>query len=181
MQQQAINIQEPNWLEPIFENIPEELRQQPWAVWKAEPKLDDKGKHNGKWSKAPRNPLTGKKIGSNQPNKFGTFEQAKNAYKSGNYTGVGVLLTGCGLIGIDIDDGKTIFKTTPALIDWLKKASEEGAYIEKSPSGNGLRIFVYGNLNANGTRVGGLEIYKDVRFLTITGDYLPPQGGNRAQ
>ena len=181
MQQQAINIQEPKWLKPIFENIPEELRQQPWAVWKAEPRLDNKGKHNGKWSKAPRNPSTGIKIGSNQPNKFGTFEEAKNAYISGNYTGVGVLLTGCGLIGIDIDDGKTVFKETPALIDWLKNASKEGAYIEMSPSGNGLRVFIYGNLDSDGTRVGGLEIYKDVRFLTITGNDLPTEEGNHAK
>lgn len=172
MQQQSINIQEPKWLEPSFENIPEELRQQPWAVWIAEPRLDDNGKHNGKWSKAPRNPLTGRMIGANQPNKFGTFEEAKHSYESGNYTGVGVLLTGCGLIGIDIDDCKKLFKQNPALIDWLKKASEEGAYIEMSPSGNGLRIFVYGNIDSGGMRSGGLEIYQDERFLTITGHQL---------
>lgn len=181
MQQQAINIQEPNWLEPIFENIPEDLKQQPWAVWKAEPRLDKEGHPTGKWSKAPINPISGRMVGANQPEKFGTFEEAKKAYESGKYTGVGVLLTGCGLIGIDIDDGKTVFKETPALIDWLKNASEEGAYIEMSPSGNGLRVFIYGNLDSDGTRGGGLEIYKDVRFLTITGNNLPPQGGNHAK
>lgn len=172
MQQQEINIQEPNWLKPIFENIPEELKEQPWAVWKAEPRLDEDGNHTGKWSKAPRNPLTGRMVGANQPDTFGTFDEAVKAYNTGNYSGVGVLLTGSELIGIDIDDGKTILKTIPTLKDWLKSASEEGAYIEKSPSGNGLRVFVYGNIDSDGKRMGGLEIYKDVRFLTITGNQL---------
>lgn len=178
MQQQAINIQEPNWLKPIFANIPEELKQQPWAVWKAEPRLDDDGNHTGKWSKAPRNPVTGTMVGANQPDKFGTFSEAKKAYEAGNYTGVGVLLTGTGLIGIDIDDGKTILKRMPSLKDWLQIVSNEDAYIEISPSGNGFRVFVYGNIDSNGQRAGGLEIYKDERFLTITGHQLSFKGGN---
>lgn len=87
-------FQEPNWLTPNLENIPNELMTQPWGVWKAEPRLDRDGKPTGKWNKAPRNPLTGIKIGANQPEAFGTFDEAKQAYASGKYTGIGVLQIG---------------------------------------------------------------------------------------
>lgn len=169
MQQKVITIKEPEWLKPDFTNIPEELLQQPWAVWKAEPKLDDEGKHNGKWSKAPRNPLTGRMIGANQPDKFGTFSDAKEAYKSGNYTGVGVVLTGSGIVGIDIDDAKNLFKITPQIREWLFEASKAGAYIETSPSGRGFRIFLRGAINSKRRKHDLLEIYEDERFLTVTG------------
>jgi putative DNA primase/helicase len=172
MQQQAINIEEPNWLEPIFEDIPDELRQQPWAVWKAEPRLDEDRNHTGKWSKAPRNPLTGRMIGANQPDKFGTFLEAKKAYESGNYTGVGVVLTGSGIVGIDIDDVKNLFKITPQIREWLFEASKAGAYIETSPTGKGFRIFLRGAINSKRRKHDLLEIYENERFLTVTGHQI---------
>ena len=69
-----IQTLEPDWLEPDFKNIPEELKNEPWAVWKAEPRKGQPGKYN----KAPINPLTGRRVGANQPDQFGTFEEAKN-------------------------------------------------------------------------------------------------------
>ena len=41
-------LNKPDWLEPNFDNIPEELKAQPWAVWKAEPRLDRDGNPTGK-------------------------------------------------------------------------------------------------------------------------------------
>lgn len=172
MQQQAINIQEPNWLVPIFTNIHEELKHLPWAVWKAEPKIDKYGEPTGKWSKAPRHPITGRLVGSNKPELFGTFEQARAAYSTGIYTGVGVLLTNSGIVGIDIDNGRTLFKLIPELKEWLTQVEQAGAYCEFSPSRNGLRIFIKGSLACNGMKSNGLEIYQDVRFLTVTGCVL---------
>lgn len=153
------------WLKPNFENIPEELKKQPWAVWKAEPR-DGKP---GKYSKAPRNPLTGIRIGANQPEKFGTFDEAKRAYESGNYTGVGVLLTGNGITGIDLDDATELFEDRPDVKEWVKEAIKAGIYCEASPSNNGLRLFILGNLGGKGRKEGRVEIYDDKRFLTVTG------------
>lgn len=162
-------ITQQNWLKPNFNEIPEALKNQPWAVWKAEPRLKD-NLPTGKYNKAPRNPLTGIKVGANQPDKFGTFEQAKAAYKTGNYTGVGVLLTGNGITGIDIDDAPITLKDQPDVKKWLEGAIICGAYCEHSPSGNGYRLFIYAALPANcRKKFGSLEIYDDVRFLTITG------------
>lgn len=158
----------PTWLRPSFDNIPDDLKQQPWAVWIAEPRSDKPGKYN----KAPRSPVTGFKIGSNQPHLFGTFDQAKTAYESGNYTGIGVLLTGNGIVGFDIDDYKNTFAKTPEVQAWVQKAISDQAnpaYAELSPSSTGLRLFVRGELPEKGRKSGCLEVYDNVRFLTITG------------
>ncbi len=167
---QAIN-NEPEWHTPEFENIPDELKTQPWAVWQAEPRLDKDGKPTGKWNKAPRNPLTGMKVGANQPEKFGTFEEAMKAYKERNLSGVGVLLTGNGILGIDIDDGPKTLKSRPEVREWLEKAINDGAYCEISPSGKGFRLFTQGELSPNSRKKDGtLEIYDRDRFLTVTGN-----------
>jgi RecA-family ATPase len=165
-------VNEPSWLKPNFQDIPLALQQLPWAVWKAEARLDHAGNPTGKWSKAPRNPKTGWNIPTNDPSKFGTFQEAQEAFATGQYTGVGVLLIGNGITGIDIDDAIDVFKTRPKVKDWVKAARNEKVYLELSPSGNGMRLFVYGRLNCNGRKQNSLEIYDDVRFLTITGHTL---------
>lgn len=169
MSKNELKTFEPNWLKPNFNEIPDALKKQPWAVWKAEPRLKD-NKPTGKYNKAPRNPISGVKVGANQPEKFGTFKEAREAYESGRYTGVGVLLTGNGITGIDIDDASDLIKSRPEIKKWIGDAINCGAYCERSPSGNGYRLFIYATL-PNGCRkkAGPLEIYDDVRFLTITG------------
>jgi hypothetical protein len=47
------------------------------------------------------------------------------------------------------------------------------SYNEISPSGTGLRIFVYGVLPPYGRRIGQIECYCDGRYLTLTGHHLP--------
>lgn len=158
----------PSWLQPEFGCIPEALKQQPWAVWKAEQRSGQRGKFN----KAPLRPKGGYNIATSQPEKFGTFAEAKAAYERGGYSGVGVLLTGNGIIGVDIDYYVNTFKTQPAVRQWVVSAVVGGAYCEKSPSGNGLRLFMAGKLPGAGRKSGSLEIYDDVRFLTVTGHVI---------
>lgn len=176
MSTQEIN-QEPNWLKPKFENIPEELQKQPWGVWKAEQKFDKQGTPTGRWGKAPRNPTTGMMIGANKPYLFGTFAESKKAYESGRYTGVGVLLTGNGIIGIDIDHLEDSIKQNLGLKGWIQHARKLGAYCEQSPSGTGLRLFIKGNLKDGGYKVQNLEIYANQRFLTLTGHIIQLRRG----
>ena len=176
-QKQKQTCNEPDWLIPNFENIPDELKSQPWAVWSAEPRLDREGKPTGKWNKAPRNPVTSIKVGANQPETFGTYDEAKRAYATGRYTGIGVLLTGSGITGIDIDNvGQLIAEGRP-IIDWLAKAIIDGVYCEVSPSRTGLRVFIRGNLSLGGRKHDFLEIYDDKRFLTITGHIYDAKAG----
>ena len=153
------------WLKPHFEAIPTDLKEQPWAVWIAEPRNGKPSKFN----KIPRNPISGQRVGTDKPKLFGTFEEAKKAYENGNYTGVGILLTGNGIIGVDIDDCKITFANQVTIKQWVIDAIKLGAYCEYSPSGNGLRLFMYGNLPDKGRKAGSVEIYDNVRFLTVTG------------
>jgi len=156
------------WVAPNFDNIPDDLKLQPWAVWIAEPRPDKSGKFN----KAPRSPSTGHKVGANKPELFGTYDEAKIAFESGYYTGVGVLLTGNGIVGFDIDDYVTAFTNNPAVKRWVQQATTDQtnpAYAELSPSGTGLRLFIRGKLPDKGRKQGSLEVYDNERFLTVTG------------
>jgi primase-polymerase (primpol)-like protein len=162
------------FLAPIFENIASLLKSLLWAVWTAEPRKNKSDKFN----KAPRSPKTGRKIGTNKPHLFGTYEQAVAAYEAGRYTGVGVLLTGDGLIGVDIDDVGQTFADRPEVKAWVETALAADAYCEASPSGTGLRLFMRGDpLHDNVMRKhGNLEIYGNVRFLTVTGHLVRKAG-----
>lgn len=160
------------FLTPLLNSVPEKLRRLPWAVWLAEPRPGKPGKFN----KAPRSPRSGYKIGANKPELFGTFDEAKTAYLEGNYTGVGVLLINNGLVGVDIDDYKHTVAKKPEVGAWLETALESGVYCEKSPSGNGLRLFYSDPACIKGRKHGCLEIYSDLRFLTFTGHTISSPG-----
>ena len=159
---------QPNWLPPLPENIPQALKLQPWAIWIAEPRPNNPNKFN----KAPRSPSGGYKIGANKPELFGTFDSAYAAYERGGYTGIGVLLTGNGIVGVDIDDVDATYEAQPYVKHWVESALTAGAYCEYSPSGTGLRLFMTGKLPGKGRKSGPLEIYDDVRFLTVTGHVI---------
>jgi hypothetical protein len=166
-------------LQPDFHNIPPELQSLPWALWKAELELNQEGapklKPNGKprIKKAPRG-INGINISKSKPEQWATFEDAQKAYQDGEFTGLGVLLQAeSGLVGIDLDDVPDLIKKTPHLKPLLDKAKHEALYCEKSPSGNGLRLFAKGSLPGNnGRRKGGIELYADSAFLTVTGQIL---------
>ena len=156
------------FLLPQLANVPESLKQLPWAVWVAEPREGRPGKFN----KAPRSPITGGKIGANKPELFGTFEEAKTAYERGKYTGVGVLLINNGIVGVDIDDYHQTVADKPGVATWLREALDIGVYCEKSPSSTGLRLFYCDPNCVQGRKGVGLEIYSNLRFLTFTGNSI---------
>jgi primase-polymerase (primpol)-like protein len=165
-----MNIYKELFLAPIFANIPDGLRELFWAAWIAEPRHGKPGKFN----KAPRCPAKGIKIGANKPDLFGTYDQAVSAYGTGKYTGVGVLLTGNGLIGVDIDDYPQTIVDRPEVKEWIVTAIKADAYCEASPSGTGLRLFMLGDPLPDTVmrKHGNLEIYDNARFLTVTGHLL---------
>ena len=164
------------FLAPKFETIPDGLKELPYGVWIAEPRKNKPGK----FDKAPRSPKTGFNISTSKPDLWGTFDQAVAAYESGGYTGVGVLLTGNGLIGVDIDDVRETFRKQPAVSKWVKSALEADAYCEVSPSNSGLRLFMLGDPLPDTVmrKHGNLEIYDNVRFLTVTGHLVSKAGGH---
>lgn len=155
-------------LAPQTSQMPMELRAVPrWVVWKLESRGDAK-----KPTKVPYcSTLKDSRASSTDPATWSTFSQAEAAYEEGGYDGLGIVLNGDGLVSVDLDDCIEDGEVTPQASILLDSLG--AAYIEKSPSGNGLRAFGYAdNLD---TGVSGkydgvkVELYSHSRFMTITG------------
>lgn len=116
--------------------------------------------------KEPINPLTGNGAKSNDPNTWGTLEQALAAAERYQLDSIGIELGG-GLCGIDLDH----------CIDESRQISEEAreiivlmdSYTEYSPSGTGIHILFEGQIPEGRRRNGNIEMYSEGRYFTVTG------------
>ncbi len=110
------------------------------------------------------------KASSTDPTSWASFDKAQAAYQEGGYDGVGFVLNGDGLVGVDLDKCVHEGEPQPAALGLLERVGCE--YIELSPSGTGLRGFGYGD-NITGRRglLDGInvELYASQRYLTVTG------------
>ena len=150
------------YLTPNFRNIPTELAAiNRWIVWK-----DNKTPFN------PQKPT--QKASINKPETWGSFQDVMALYGEGSWDGVGFVLTGDGLVGIDMD--KCIKDGLPDKIAMSILDELNVKYIEISPSGSGLRGFGYSPQLAKGKRGIknniNLELYSKGRYLTVTGHSL---------
>lgn len=153
-------------LNPI---LPAALKSSPsWVCWRAE-------QRQGKWTKVPYNPnKPSEKAKSNDPQTWGTFEEACESFEVGQprKDGVGIVLVD-DLVGYDLDvkDDPEREKIAQKI---LLESAQEGGYSERSPSGKGYRIFVRGKLPRAGKGGDGnwIEAYdqSSPRFLTVTGN-----------
>jgi hypothetical protein len=152
--------------DPCWEAIPEDLLgRSRWVVWRLE---------EGK--KAPYSPVRRKLQDITARDAGCSFDQARAAYESGEFDGVGFVLTGDGVAAVDLDDCVTDGVATAAATEFLNSISP--AYVELSPSGNGLHAFGLHEeiFSAVNTDIAGLkvEIYSTKRYMTVTGwTYLP--------
>lgn len=155
----------------LIENIPEELTTRPqWLLWKYV-------LSNGRWTKVPF-AAHGGNGKSNDRSTWATFEAVIRRYRRGGFDGVGFAFDkGDGLTGLDLDH--VIDRETGEISDPARKILERfsGAYIERSPGGEGLRIFVKGLPRRCGKNIGAqkwLEVYAhgSPRYLTVTGQLL---------
>lgn len=134
----------------------------------------------GAWTKPPYDPRKG-----NQSNKTAiavTLAEAARAYQHSTnrngerYDGIGFypeLVPDC--VGVDLDGATT---EEGELLPWAAEiVATLNSYTERSPSGAGVRIILYGDIPANGRKVtlphgGAIEVYKAKRYLTLTGHRL---------
>lgn len=142
-------------------NIPYDLRiHDAWAVWKYS------ADSQGRISKPPYQP-DGTKAEASQPETWSSFDQAYDAYRSGGWNGVSFALSPrWGIVGIDLDHVPEHRAQAEAIVRALH------TYTERSPGGNGLRIFVKGTLPYGRRRRDWVEAYVTRRFLTVTGHHL---------
>lgn len=148
-------------LDDPYANFPEELKaQRKWVTWQ----LEDR---QGKPTKVPFNPVTGKRASSTDPSTWTTFENAINA---SGYTGIGCIISPP-FVGVDIDkvrDPQTGF-TEPWAANLIR---ELDSYTELSPSGRGYHVWVKDRLAVSGTKKSRVEMYGQGRYFTVTGDHV---------
>ena len=152
---------------PTKENIPSELKRRPnWIVWRAQKRT--KGDKT-KLDKIPLCPVTGVKGVQNKPDRWGDFDTAWNAYmRDQSLSGIGFCMGGDEIVAIDLDN---CINQDGSYSDLAQEALElfDDTYIEISPSGKGLRIFVLGTILKDISKP--VEIYqaRGKRYVTITG------------
>ena len=135
------------------------LRQ--WVCYRTE--LRD----NGKVSKIPVNPNTGKNAQSNDSSTWGTYDDAVRGVNQYHLAGIGFEFAN-GYTGIDLDD---VLYNGELKEFALEIVNYFDSYTECSPSGNGLHILCKNSFNISSRNDKlGLEIYSHSRFFTITGN-----------
>ena len=148
----------------ITENVPTELAIYPqWVSWSG-----TLGRE-GKISKIPINPRSGRFAQTNASGTWGTFEEAVEFSRERNLPGIGFVFSeNDDFVGIDFDD---CFDPNTGEIDGqtLDVIKRLDTYTEISPSGRGIHLIAKGKLPVGSRKTGKVEIYDDRRFFTITG------------
>lgn len=164
-------------LEVEFDNIPEPLKAIPhWIGWKV-----GGVKESGKYDKLPLD-RQGNVVNALIPTSWMTFDEAHALIGQKKCCGIAFVLDGMPvaqnnasdiyLVGIDIDfcvtmnDQGDFILTSEAENAWEKLGCP---YMEISPSGMGIRMFVYSRHLLRSGNNNHREIYCMSRFLTITG------------
>jgi putative DNA primase/helicase len=147
------------------ESIPGELRVRPqWVVWKA---------GGDKPDKVPYSARTGRRASSTDLLTWSTFQEALEAYESGEYAGVGFVFSSADpYTGIDLDD---CVDGDGEIALWaLEIVRYFDSYTELSATGTGLHVIVRGEIPNR--RKGAVEVYSSKRYFTVTGHVVGVSG-----
>lgn len=142
-------------------NIPEAMRDlKNWVLWKYE-------ERDGRKTKVPYS-AKGGKAKSNDPGTWAAFDEVMKLFHTGQYSGIGFMLSHSPFIGVDMDHVLHGEELEPWAAEVLAGL---GTYAEISPSGEGIHAIGRGEIeDGKGHRSGPLEIYPGGRFLTVTGN-----------
>lgn len=115
--------------------------------------------------------VDGRPASSTDPATWTTYLEAK-ASTAGD--GLGFVLDGDGIVGVDLDHCVVDGVISPGALEILDLLPD--TYTELSPSGHGLRVFCRATVT-KGRRFTShgcaIEVYGSGRFLTVTGNRLP--------
>ena len=150
------------------QNIPAPLKVAPqWVCYRRD--------------KTPVDPKSGQAAKANDPNTWGTFEQAVRHFEKHKQNGI----AGIGrefsfydaFCGLDLDHCRN--PQTGEIEAWAREIVERFAsYTEISPSGTGLHIWIKGKLppgadhQKNLPGGGKIEVYDCLRYFTVTGHHV---------
>lgn len=134
-----------------YAEFPEELKQtNQFVCWVGSDKI-------------PKNPHTGGNAQSNNPDTWGTFEEATKACETYNFDGVGFMFAPP-YFGVDLDHCIDNLDFVDEFVETLQ------SYAELSKSGNGIHIICKGSLPDGARRKGGVEMYQNGRYFICTGN-----------
>jgi primase-polymerase (primpol)-like protein len=148
--------------------VPDDLRERDqWVLWRYE-------ERNGKGAKVPYQ-VDGRRASSVDPGTWTSFEAVTDEWrrKPRGYAGSGFVFSAADpFCGIDLDDSLDAeLKVKPWASGIVERFGD--TYMEISPSGQGLKIWVRGAVPANlaGVSVGDgqIEIYDHARYFAVTG------------
>lgn len=153
-----------------FNSVPQALKElDQWVCWKYK-------QRDGKPTKPPYNARTGFPASSTDNLTWCSFQEAKRAFRSGKYEGIGfVFASSDNFAGIDIDD--CIDPETKQLSSYAQVfVDNHPTYWEVSPSGTGIKGFlrISSFLGIKRGAVNGLavELYCGSHYFTVTGRHL---------
>ena len=160
----------------LEETIPESIKSEFFMLWRLE-------QREGRQTKPPINPSSGYKGNVQDPKQWTDFANALKIHKGGRFhtNGISVVVhPDSELVGLDLDKCIKDGAFSNEAMEVLQKVN---SYSEISPSGNGVRIFLYGKLPGKGRRKDNFECYDEGRHLTVTGNHIPdtPKAINRDQ
>lgn len=134
-----------------IENIPQELKQVPqWVCAVGNDKI-------------PKNPKTGGNAMANNPDTWGTYEEAVNACEKYGFDYLGFEFAN-GFFGVDLDHCTDKTDFCDEFVETLE------SYAELSKSGTGLHIICKGELPQGARRKGNVEMYSTGRYFICTGN-----------
>lgn len=134
-----------------IENIPEELKKvDQWVCWVGSDKV-------------PKNPHTGRNAQSNNPETWGSFEEAVGACDKYHFDGLGFMFAPP-YFGVDLDKCLDNVDFCDEFVETLQ------SYAEISKSQTGLHIICKGKLPEGARRKGNVEMYQSGRYFICTGN-----------
>lgn len=152
--------------------VPHELRElRAWLLWKLKPKAG----RPGEWDKVPyyasRQLRTGRQGGDSDVAQLVDFAEAMAALSADTrheFAGVGLAVLPChDVCALDLDKVH-LDAERQALAE---RVTASGSYVERSPSGTGLRAFFRGKpgIGDHKNHAHGVEMFESAGFVTVTG------------
>jgi primase-polymerase (primpol)-like protein len=143
---------------------PELLEYKQWVLWR-------RAEINGRVTKVPVSPWSGKAAACDKPQTWGTYRHVLYALRRFPCDGIGFVFTSADpFCGIDLDNCRTVNGIIAT--DALDMIRCFGSYTELSPSGTGVHILIKAKLSGKGRRTGHIEIYDSGRYFTISGKHV---------
>ncbi|WP_276258005.1 hypothetical protein [Haloglomus litoreum] len=151
--------------QPTADEIPDAMTaREQWLCWREE-------ERDGKPTKVPINPATGKWASTTDPETWSSFDIAYEFATEWDY-GLGFVFTEIDpLVGIDLDDCRDVENGRPTPVA-KEIVGVLDSYTEVSPSGTGYHVILKGRLPNKRNRRGKVEMYEKKRFFTVTGNHV---------